>query len=311
MENINLNKNEIKAPGGSTKSKLFRSEYKAALLFIIIPVIGFLTFAIIPGLISLYTSFHNWNGLGEMTFTGLSNYIALFNDSYFWQSLYNTFFLMLGIPIGLILSFLLAVALNRKIAGRQLFRVIYYIPVVSSLAAVSILWQWAYNGDFGLVNQVLDIFGINGPNWLSNPNTVRPAIIIMNVWKGMGYSMLLYLAAIQSVPKTFYEAAELDGASPFQRFKYITWPMVKPITFFLVITNVIAGSQVFTEINIMTPTGGPQYSSATTVWYLWLNAFNHLRMGYASAMAVVLGVLIFIITAIQFYINSKSQYKLD
>jgi multiple sugar transport system permease protein len=311
LENINLNKNEIKAPGGSTKSKLFRSEYKAALLFIIIPVIGFLTFAIIPGLISLYTSFHNWNGLGEMTFTGLSNYIALFNDSYFWQSLYNTFFLMLGIPIGLILSFLLAVALNRKIAGRQLFRVIYYIPVVSSLAAVSILWQWAYNGDFGLVNQVLDIFGINGPNWLSNPNTVRPAIIIMNVWKGMGYSMLLYLAAIQSVPKTFYEAAELDGASPFQRFKYITWPMVKPITFFLVITNVIAGSQVFTEINIMTPTGGPQYSSATTVWYLWLNAFNHLRMGYASAMAVVLGVLIFIITAIQFYINSKSQYKLD
>ncbi|WP_208560857.1 carbohydrate ABC transporter permease [Marinilactibacillus kalidii] len=309
MKNVSVSKNDLK--NKKPTSKLFRSEYKAAFLFIIIPVVGFLTFSIIPGLISLYASFTNWNGLGVMEFIGFENYVTLFNDPYFWITLYNTFFLMIGIPIGLVLSFLLAVALNRKIAGRQVFRVLYYIPVVSSLAAISILWQWAYNGDYGLVNQALDIIGIQGPNWLDNTETVKPAIIIMTVWKGLGHSMLLYLAAIQSVPKTFYEAAELDGASPFQSFKNITWPMVKPITFFLIITSIISGSQIFTEINIMTPTGGPQYSSATTVWYTWTQAFSNLKMGYASSIATILGFLIFIITAIQFYINSRSQYKLD
>lgn len=293
------------------KSKLYHAEHRAALAFIIIPVIGFLIFTMIPFFMSLYGSFTDWNGLGQMTFIGLTNYKNLVTDTYFWQTLGNTFYLMIGIPIGLILAFLLASALNRKIAGKNVFRVIYYIPVVSSLAAISILWQWAYNGDFGLVNQVLDIFGIEGPNWLQNVNTVKPAIIIMTVWKGLGYSMLLYLAAIQSVPRSFYEAAELDGASAFQRFKYITWPMVRPITFFLVVTNIIGGSQIFTEVNIMTPTGGPQYASATIVWYLWRQAFSNWKMGYASAMSVVLGILIFIITAIQFYINRKSDYKLD
>lgn len=293
------------------KSSLYKEEHRIAFLFIIVPVIGFVIFALIPFLISLYASFTDWNGIGQMNFIGLENYKNLFQDNYFWQTLGNTFYLMIGIPVGLLLSFLLASALTRNIRGKTTFRVIYYIPVVSSLAAISILWQWAYNGDFGLVNQVLDIFGVQGPNWLENISTVKPAIIIMTVWKGMGYSMLLYIAAIQSVPNSYYEAADLDGASSFQKFKYITWPMVKPITFFLIVTNIIAGSQIFTEINIMTPTGGPQYSSATIVWYLWREAFNNWKMGYASAMAVILGLLIFIITALQFYINRKSDYKLD
>lgn len=293
------------------KSQLYKDEQKAAIAFIIIPVIGFIVFSMIPFFISLYASFTDWNGIGQMNFIGLANYKSLFKDEYFWKTLYNTFYLMLGIPIGLMISFLLASALSRRIVGKTIFRVIYYIPVVSSLAAISILWQWAYNGDFGLVNQILDIFGIQGPNWLQNVNTVKPAIIIMAVWKGVGYSMLLYLAAIQNVPRTFYEAAELDGANAFQRFRFITWPMVKPITFFLIVTNIIGGSQVFTEVNIMTPTGGPQYSSATVVWYLWRQAFNNWKMGYASAISVVLGLIIFIITALQFYMNRRSNYKLD
>lgn len=293
------------------KSKLFRNEYRFALLFVLPPVIGFLLFALAPLLISFYASFTNWNGLRQMSFIGLDNYTSILTDTYFWRTLGNTFFLMLGIPIGLTLSFLLALALNRRIPGRDTFRVIYYIPVVSSLAAISILWQWAYNGDFGLVNQALAYIGVEGPNWLQNTATIKPAIIIMTVWKGLGYSMLLYLAAIQSVPKTFYEAAELDGASPLQRLRYITWPMVKPVTFFLIVTNIIGGAQMFTEINIMTPTGGPGYSSATLVWYLWQQAFNYWKMGYASAMSVILGVLIFIITALQFYLDRKASYKLD
>lgn len=293
------------------KSNLYKSEHQAAFLFILIPIIGFVLFSMIPFFISLYASFTDWNGIGQMNFIGMKNYQNLIKDKYFWQTLSNTFYLMLGIPIGLMISFLLASALSRKIVGKTIFRVIYYIPVVSSLAAISILWQWAYNGDFGLVNQVLDLVGIEGPNWLQNVNTVKPAIIIMAVWKGVGYSMLLYLAAIQSVPRTFYEAAELDGASAFQRFRYITWPMVKPITFFLIVTNIIGGSQIFTEINIMTPTGGPQYASASVVWYLWRQAFSNWKMGYASAISVVLGIIIFIITAVQFYMNRRSSYKLD
>ena len=293
------------------KSNLYAQEHKIALLFVILPIIGFILFSLIPLVYSVYAAFTNWNGLGQMDFVGLRNFEKLFHDQYFYKTIYNTLFLMLGIPLGLILSFMLASALSRGIKGTTIFRTVYYIPVISSLAAISILWQWAYNGDFGLINQVLAIFGIDGPNWLQNTATVKPAIILMAVWKGLGYSMLLYLAAIQSVPKTFYEAAELDGATPFQKFKNITWPMVKPVTFFLVVTNVICGSQVFTEINIMTPTGGPEYSSATIVWYIWQKAFKNWQMGYASSMSLILAILIFCITALQFYINRKSTYKLD
>nr|WP_231631408.1 sugar ABC transporter permease [Halolactibacillus sp. JCM 19043] len=227
------------------------------------------------------------------------------------KSLFNTFFMMLGIPIGLLLSLLLAMGLNRKIPGTTAFRVIYYIPVVSSLAAISVLWQWAYNGDYGLVNQFLDLIGIDGPNWLQNKDTVKPALIIMTVWKGLGYSMLLYLAALQSVPKMYYESADLDGANKFKKFIHITWPMVKPVTFFLVITNIINGAQMFTEINIMTPTGGPEFSSATVVFYIWRKAFDNLQMGYASAMSVVLGAIIFIVTLIQFKLNDRSSFEID
>ncbi|MET3558867.1 multiple sugar transport system permease protein [Streptococcus rupicaprae] len=294
-----------------SKSKLHANEHRAAFLFVILPIVGFLAFSLLPFLYSIYASLTDWNGLGRMNFVSLSNFQKLFNDPYFYQTMGNTIFLMIGIPIGLLLSFALASALSRGIKGTTIFRTIYYIPVISSLAAISILWQWAYNGDFGLVNQVLEIFGIDGPNWLQNPITVKPAIIIMTIWKGLGYSMLLYLAAIQSVPKTFYEAAELDGASSFQKFTNITWPMVRPVTFFLIVTNIIGGSQIFTEINIMTPTGGPKYGSATIVWYIWQKAFKNFQMGYASSMALVLAVIVFAVTALQFWINKRSEYKLD
>lgn len=293
------------------KSNLYAHEHRVAFMFVILPVIGFLVFSLLPFLYSVYASLTDWNGLGRMNFIGLENFQKLVRDPYFYQTMGNTIFLMIGIPIGLLVSFALASALSRGIKGTTIFRTVYYIPVISSLAAISILWQWAYNGDFGLINQVLDIFGIDGPNWLQNPATVKPAIILMTIWKGLGYSMLLYLAAIQSVPKTFYEAAELDGASSFQKFTNITWPMVRPVTFFLIVTNIIGGAQIFTEINIMTPTGGPKYSSATIVWYIWQKAFKNWQMGYASSMALVLAVIVFIVTAIQFWMNSRSEYTID
>ncbi|WP_275001788.1 carbohydrate ABC transporter permease [Promicromonospora iranensis] len=292
-------------------SRLHRSEHRWALAFVAAPVIGYLLFTLYPVGFAVYASLTNWNGLGIMRFVGLDNYVRLFSDANFLESLYNTFFYMIGIPIGLAVSLALAVAMNRKIVGLTAFRTIYYVPVISSLAAIAILWQWAYNGDFGLVNQALALVGIDGPNWLASTFWAKPAIILMAIWKGLGFSMILYLAAIQSVPRSLYEAAQLDGANGWQRFRTITLPMVRPVTFFLVVTNVIGGAQLFTEINIMTPTGGPEYSTASAVWHIWRQAFKYQQMGYATAMAIVLGLLILVVTLIQFRLNRRNSFVID
>jgi len=293
------------------KSKLYSKEKKYAYLFILAPILQFFIFAMIPLLYSFYAAFTDWDGLYQMNFIGLDNFRELLNDEYFHKALYNTIFLMIGIPIGIFLSLLLAIGLNRGFRGTNVLRVIYYIPVISSIAAIAVLWQWAYNGDYGLVNQLLGYIGIDGPNWLANTSTVKPALIIMTVWKGLGFTMLLYLAAIQSVSKSYYEAAKLDGANALQSFWHITLPMVRPVTFFIIVTSIIGGAQIFVEINVMTPTGGPEYSSATVVFYIWQKAFGHFQLGYASAMAVVLGLFTFIITLIQFKINDRRSYELD
>ncbi len=294
-----------------TTSNLYRKEKIYGFLFILAPLLGLIIFTLYPMLYSIYGSLTDWDGLGQMSFIGFSNFTDLFSDELFHKAVFNTLFMMLGIPIGITLALLLALGLNRGARGTTTFRVIYYVPVISSLAAVSIMWNWAYNGDYGLVNQFLDLFGISGPNWMANKYTVKPALIIMAVWKGLGYTMLLYLAALQSVSRTYYEAAELDGANGFQSFRHITWPMVRPVTFFIVVTNIIGGSQIFTEMNIMTPTGGPEYASASVVFYIWQKAFGSFQMGYASAMAVVLGVFIFVVTLIQFRMNEKSSFDVD
>ncbi|MFV0286873.1 MAG: carbohydrate ABC transporter permease [Demequina sp.] len=291
--------------------KLHRKEYIWAGAFMAAPVIGWLAFLLFPLAFSVYASLTNWNGLGNMTFIGFDNYVMLVQDPYFWKALGNTVFYMIGIPIGLALSLGLALALSRRIPGRTFFRTVYYIPVISSLAAIAILWQWAYNGDFGLVNQFLSIFGIEGPNWLMDPAWAKPALIIMAIWKGLGYSTILYLAAVQAVPRSLYEAAALDGAGGWRRFRTITLPMVRPVTFFLVVTNIIGGSMIFTEINIMTPTGGPSWSTASLVWYIWNKAFKNLQMGYATSMALVLGILVLIVTVIQFRMNKRNDFSIE
>ncbi|MFD2409468.1 sugar ABC transporter permease [Paenibacillus rhizoplanae] len=295
----------------NAKLGLYRKEKIYGFLFILPPLLGLLIFTLYPMIYSIYGSFTDWDGLGQMNFIGLGNFTDLWSDELFHKALFNTLFMMLGIPIGITLALLLALGLNRGVPGTTAFRVIYYVPVISSLAAVSIMWNWAYNGDYGLVNQFLDLFGISGPNWMANKYTVKPALIIMAVWKGLGYTMLLYLAALQSVSRSYYEAAELDGANGFQSFWHITWPMVRPVTFFIIVTNIIGGSQIFTEMNIMTPTGGPEYASASVVFYIWQKAFGNFQMGYASAMAVFLGVFIFVVTLIQFRMNEKQSFDVD
>lgn len=280
-------------------------------IFITPPVLGFAIFALVPLMYSIYASFTHWNGLSSPLWAGTVNFKRMADDPLFGQALGNTVFLMLGIPIGLLISLLLALALNRPIPGRNTFRVIYYLPGVSSVAAISILWQWALNGDFGFINQLLSEIGVDGPNWLNEKVWVKPALIIMGVWKGIGFSTLLYLAALQSVPRQLMESAEIDGANALNRFRYITVPMLRPVTFFLVVTGIIGGAQMFAEVNIMTPQGGPEFGSATIVWYIWREGFQNLQLGYATAMSLVLGLMIFLVTAVQFWINSRNVFSVE
>ncbi|WP_106505635.1 carbohydrate ABC transporter permease [Brachybacterium timonense] len=293
------------------RSSLHRPDRFWGSIFIAPPVLGFALFALAPLLYSFYAAFTHWNGLSAPLFSGLTNFERMIGDELFWTALGNTVFLMLGIPIGLFISLLLALALNRPLPGRAVFRVLYYLPGVSSVAAISILWQWALNGDFGFINQLLSIVGIDGPNWLNEKAWVKPALIIMGVWKGIGFSTLLYLAALQSVPRNLLEAAQLDGAGTIDRFRHVTVPMLRPVTFFLVVTGIIGGAQMFAEINIMTPTGGPEFGSATIVWYIWREGFQNLQLGYATAMSLVLGLMIFLVTAFQFWLNSRNVFTVE
>lgn len=291
-----------------SKSDYYARERRAGYLFVLAPVLQFVLFALGPLLFSLYAGFTDWTSIGTPTFIGFGNFKEMVADTNFWKAIYNTVFMMIGIPIGLIIALALALAMNRKVFGAKTFRVIYYIPVISSIAAVSILWRWVYNGDYGLLNQILSVFGIDGPNWLNNETTVKPAIMAMTVWKGLGMSMLLYLAGIQSIPKDYNEAAQIDGANAFQIFKNITIPMLKPVTFYMIITGIIGGSQMFIEPSIMVDNGGVNYSAATIVYYLWDKAFKNYQVGYACAVGWVLAIFIFAITFIQFKYTSGELF---
>ena len=246
-------------------------------------------------------------------YVGFENYKELFSDPDFWHSLWNTFVYMIGIPLGMIWAFSLALAFNKELPGVKVYRVIYYIPVVSSIVAVSLLWSWLYNGDYGLLNQFLNwAFGVKGPNWLQNEHTVKPAIMLMCVWRGVGNTALLYLGGLQNLPKSYYEAAVIDGASGWTIFRKITWPLMQPISFYIIITGIIGGAQMIVEPQIMTPTGGPDYSSATIVFYIWQKAFGSADLkGYACAASWVLAIIVFVVTAIQFKLSPASENYLE
>lgn len=308
------------------KSKKWNVEARAGLLFVIAPVVGFFLFTAGPFLFSIFASFTSWDSMTDLTslhkmdeidrsffYVGFENYKELFSDPDFWHSLWNTFVYMIGIPLGMIWAFSLALAFNKELPGVKVYRVIYYIPVVSSIVAVSLLWSWLYNGDYGLLNQFLNwAFGVKGPNWLQNEHTVKPAIMLMCVWRGVGNTALLYLGGLQNLPKSYYEAAVIDGASGWTIFRKITWPLMQPISFYIIITGIIGGAQMIVEPQIMTPTGGPDYSSATIVFYIWQKAFGSADLkGYACAASWVLAIIVFVVTAIQFKLSPASENYLE
>lgn len=267
--------------------------------FILPNMLGFLSFVLLPVLFSLVLAFFRWNILSKPEYVGVQNFVTLFQDRHFWFYLWNTVYFMLNIPFGMAFSLFLAILINRSIKGISGFRLAYFLPYITPAIATAIVWRLLYHTDYGLINQFLRILGFhNVPSWLGNPHLAKPAIILTNIWHGSGQRMVLYLAALQGIPQSYYEAAEIDGANAWQQFWHITLPQLAFINFFIVIMGVINGFRAFGVQYVMTE-GGPAGSTTTIVYYIYNNAFRWFKMGYASALSWVLFILMFVFTLIQ------------
>lgn len=287
-----------------------KHETKAGILFIMPNFAGFLIFTSLPVLAAFVLAFFKWDILTPPQFVGFQNFIKLFSDGYFWQAFYNTVFLMLSLPLSMAASLFLAVMLNRSLRGIIIYRTLYFVPTMCSGIGLLLLWRWIYNPDFGLLNTLLAGLGIRGPNWLGSVLWAKPALIFMGIWNGMGgMNMILYLAALHGVNPELYEAAEVDGANAWQKFRHITWPMISPTTFFIFIMGIIGGLQGnFNTVYIMTG-GGPAGSTTTLSFHIYRNAYQLFNMGYAAAMSLVLFVVVLIATMINWkYGGRKVEY---
>lgn len=272
-------------------------------------LIGLLGFTIIPMIASLYFSFTRYNILNIPSFTGLDNYVRLFTDDDFLQSLSVTFrFVFISVPLRMGFALFVAVLLNRKIKGLRYYRAVYYVPTLfGGSVAISILWRQIFNSE-GLVNDFLNIFGIEGMNWIATPRTALYTLIVLMIWQ-FGSSMLIFLAALKQVPQELYESADIDGAGSIRKFFSITIPMITPMILFNLIMTIIGAFQAFTPAYIISNgTGGPLGSTLLYSLYLYKRGFTFFEMGYASAMAWVLVVIIGILTALIFWSARKWVY---
>ena len=271
------------------------------LLFLGPSLLGFLVFIAFPILYSLVISFTDWNLLNPMKFIGIDNYASLLRDKNFWAALRNTGTFIIGyLPSVMILGLAIAILLNSKIKLKTFFRGIYFLPVVTSWVAVSLVWKWLLNGQYGLLNYFLSLIGIHGPSWLTDPRTAMFAIIITSVWKDIGFIMVLYLGGLQAISPSLYEAAEIDGASQWRQFWHVTLPGLRPTTFFVLMISLINSFQVFDQVNIMTG-GGPGNATTVMVQNIYNSAFNFFEMGRASAMSWLLFLIIFAVSLVQMF----------
>ncbi len=278
----------------------------ATLTFFLLPsLLGMLTFVIIPIVSSFVLSFTKWDLIGDLEWVGFNNYIRVLNDPIIKDALKHTLMFIVGyVPSVLIIALGLALVMNKRLKGIVVFRALYFIPVVSSWVAVSMIWKWLLNPEFGIINYLLSLIGIIGPGWLHDPSWAMPGIVLTSVWKDIGFIMVIYLAGLQEIPDIYYEAAEVDGVNKWQRFKNITWPLLAPTTFFVVTISLINSFQVFDQVWIMTG-GGPAGSTSVLVEQIYKNAFRYYKMGYASAISWVLFAIIFIVTIIQNKLQKK------
>ena len=278
-------------------------------LFISPWLIGFVLFTLGPFLASLFLSMTNWQVVGRWNVVGLANYVRLLSgqDNIFLEALRVTFiYSIIRVPLSQIIALALATLLNQRIKARPFFRTIFYLPAVTDSAAMAYLWATVFSSQSGFVNNLLAVFGIQGPNWLYSVEWSLYTLIIISLWN-VGTSMLIYLAALQGVPESLHEAAMIDGAGVWARFRHDTVPMITPAIFFNVVLGFIGSFQVFTAAFIITA-GGPGYSTTFYILYLYRTAFLDLKMGYASALAWILFVIILILTVIQMYLSRRWVY---
>ncbi|NGP45349.1 sugar ABC transporter permease [Bacillaceae bacterium SIJ1] len=281
-----------------------KSRKKWGYILIAPQLIGLLVFSLLPLLFAFGLSLTQWNGFGSPVFIGIENFILQFQNPAFNTALINTFYYsVLYIPISIILALLVALALN-NIKGKELYRFFFFAPVVTSSVSISVIWMWIYNADLGIINQFLANFGIEGPRWISSTTWVIPSIAILSIWWQLGYNMVIFLAGLKGISQTYYEAAEMDGATPFRKFWSITLPLLSPTTFFVAIMSVITSFQVFDQAFVMT-NGGPGKASYTLVYHVYDSAFRKFDFGASASAAVILFAFILIFTLIQFFGSRK------
>lgn len=269
-------------------------------------ILGIAAFQLVPILVSIFASLTDWDGLNPPEVVGLENYRKLVvDDPYFRKTVRNTMFFVAGhIPLTMGIALGLALLCNSKMRGIALFRTAYFMPSVSNVVAISVVWFWFYQPQDGVLNGLLSTIGIDGPAWLSDIRWAMPAVIIVSVWQGVGYPMIILLAGLQGIPESLYDAAKMDGSSSWQRFRDITLPLLTPSLFFLLITQFISSFQVFGIIFVMTQ-GGPANATSVYIYYLYQNAFAFGRMGYASAMAWLLFAAIALVTYAQWKLQKR------
>ncbi len=271
-----------------------------AYAFILPNYLIYFVFILIPLFSAVYLSFTRYNFLSAPRFVGLRNYIELFQDLNFIKALQNTtVFWIFTVIISMILGIILAVTLNQNLKGLSVFRAAYYLPNILSMVAIAMMWTWIYDPTRGILNELLGVFGVAPKDWLADQKMALGSIIVPSIWTMMGYNMVIYLAGLQNVPQQLYEAATIDGAGKLRQFFSITLPMLRPITFFLIVMSSIRSFQVFDQIYIMTR-GGPAKATTTIAFEIYEKAFQFYRMGYSSAMAVVLLLIVGGITLINF-----------
>lgn len=297
--------NALRASAGvRTKPRRGQRRWLAGVGFSSPWLIGLVVFTAGPIIASLYYSFTDFNLFQSPRWVGLGNYRALFSDDRFHQAVWNTFYLAaIGVPLGLALALLVALALNFPVRGQPLYRAIVYLPAIVPIVTATYLWRWILNAQYGYLNRMLGWLHIPQPDWLDDPVWTKPSVILITLW-GLGSMAVIYLAALQQVPQQQYEAAAVDGANGWQRFWNVTWPALTPVTLFQLIMGIILSLQIFTQPYLLVQSklnpasGGPGNSLLTYSMYLYQNAFVYLKMGYASAMAWILFIVIGALTAI-------------
>ena len=255
--------------------------------------------------LGLYLSFTKWDILSPPTFNGFNNWADLLKDDLLWRAVLQTLYYAVASVTGATaLSIALALALNQRLKTIGFYRTFFFLPAVTSLVAIAMVWRWIYNTEFGVLNAFLGSLGINPVNWLGDPVLAMPAVILMSIWRSAGFNTVLFLAGLQGVPQEYYEAAEIDGASKWDRFVHITLPLISPTTFFVVVNGLIGSWQVFDQVYILTR-GGPLLSTVTVVYLIYSNGFEWYKTGYAAAMAYGLFLIIIALTAIQFRLQKR------